>query len=90
MQDHLKQLEALLDDYFVTRSIDDTDLEARLPALFLAYGADCAARERQRTMQTIEDKITEFVSRMNADSEEYYSAVCFHLHQLAAAIRALT
>lgn len=65
----------------------------RAPAAFLVgEAADviaaALAEERERAIKAVEAKITDLVSRMNSDNEEYYSAVCFHLHQLAAAIRA--
>lgn len=60
---------------------------ADIAAALLRYGDERAAQERIDRVAAVEAAITDLVSRMNPDNEEYYSAVCFHLRQLTATLR---
>jgi len=44
---------AILDDYLVSRSIDDTELESRLVAALKSYGDERARAEREQVAPVI-------------------------------------
>lgn len=73
----MDSLEAILDDYLISRSIDDVDLEQRILALLAA--------ERERAAQIAE----EGVLQIGCTADEAVGVVRRARDAIAAAIRAL-